>query len=151
MDPFGPFEAGRELESGHGSTVFKAQKVGDPKGDYVIKLFSPGRMMPDEPGETGSQRDPLFKDTGGSLTSLVNLQNKAAQSSPHFVPILASGDEERGAWYAARYYPRSVKGMLDRLVALENVANNRPNDAFAQASLLRYGQAQYTHMVNLVH
>ena len=36
-----------------------------------------------------------------------------------FVPILAAGHDQRGAWYATNFYARSVKGMLDRFVALE--------------------------------
>ena len=43
MEPFGPFQVGREIDSVNGATVYRAQKEGDREGEYayVVKLFSP--------------------------------------------------------------------------------------------------------------
>src|SRR5262245_30317585 len=120
MERFGPFEAGREIDSTNGSTVYKSQKEGDRKGEYVVKVFSLERLAAEESQDTRSELDPLFKDVGGSFTSRVNLQKKAAETSPYFAPIHAAGHDERGAWYATNFYSRSIKGMLERLVALES-------------------------------
>lgn len=119
MELFGPFEAGRVLDSGNGATVFEAKKEGDAKGKYVVKLFSPDRLVSEETQQVKSELDPLFKDLGASFTNRVNLQKKAAESSRYFAPILAAGHDQRGAWYATQFYARSVKGMLERIVALE--------------------------------
>ncbi|HEV2394915.1 MAG TPA: PEGA domain-containing protein [Verrucomicrobiae bacterium] len=119
MERFGAFEAGRVLDSGNGAIVYEARKEGDSKGRYVLKVFAPERLMAEEAGEERSALEPLFKDLGASFTSRVNLQKKAADSSPYFAPILAAGHDERGAWYVTRFYPRSIKAMLERIVALE--------------------------------
>jgi len=119
MENFGPFAVVRELDSAYGATVYKARKEGDRKGEYIVKVFSLERLVSEEAEGVKSELDPLFKDIGGSFTSRINLQKQAAENSPLFVPVLAAGHDERGAWYATRFYTRSVKGMLDRLVALE--------------------------------
>ncbi len=119
MENFGPFAVARELDSANGATVYKARKEGDRKGEYVVKVFSLERLVSEEGEGVKSELDPLFKDIGSSFTSRVNLQKQAAENSPLFVPVLAAGHDERGAWYATRFYTRSARGMLDRLVALE--------------------------------
>jgi hypothetical protein len=119
MELFGPFEAGRVMDSGNGATVYEAKKEGDAKGKYVVKVFSPDRLVAEEAEQVRSELDPLFKDLGASFTTRVNLQKKAAEGSRNFAPILAAGHDERGAWYATNFYARSVKGMLERIVALE--------------------------------
>src|SRR5258706_2270798 len=117
MELYGPFEAGRVIDSGEGSSVFEARKEGDPKGRYVVKVFSPERLLAEEEGEeTRIQLDPLFKDIGATFTDRINIQKAAAASSPHFVPILAAGHDQRGAWYATHFFVRSVQGMIERLV-----------------------------------
>jgi len=118
-ESFGSFQIGRELAAENGATVYKAQKEGDPKGEYVVKVFSLERLLSEEHLEAKSELDPLFKDIGGVFTHRVNLQKQAAETSPHFAPILAAGHDARGAWYATRYYARSAQGMLERLVAVE--------------------------------
>ncbi len=119
MELFGPFEVGRILDSGNGATVYEARKEGDAKGKYAVKVFSPERLVAEESNQVKSHLDPLFEDLGASFTNRVNLQKKAAEGSRHFAPILAAGHDQRGAWYATNLYARSVKGMLERIVALE--------------------------------
>ena len=119
METFGPFAVVRELDSSNGATVYKARKEGDPRGEYIVKVFSLERLVSEEGEGVKSELDPLFKDIGGSFTSRINLQKQAAEKSPLFAPILAAGHDERGAWYATYFYTRSARGMLDRLVALE--------------------------------
>ncbi len=119
MEPFGPFEAGREIDSANGATVYRAKKAGDAKGEYIVKLFSPGSAMPPDSGGAESELDPLLQDLVRAFSDRVSLQKQAAEGSPYFVPVLASGQDKRGAWYATQFYARSVNGMLDRLVALE--------------------------------
>lgn len=116
---FGSFQIGRELAAENGATVYKAQKEGDRKGEYVVKVFSLDRLLSEEHLEARSELDPLFKDIGGVFTNRVNIQKQAAETSPHFAPILAAGHDARGAWYATKYYARSAQGMLERLVAVE--------------------------------
>src|SRR5688572_21509546 len=99
MEHFGPFEVGRVLDSVNGATVYEATWEGDPKGQFVVKVFSPERLLADEQQEAKSELDPLFKDIGSSFTSRINLQKAAAEKSPYFAPILAAGRDERGAWY----------------------------------------------------
>src|SRR5580700_10967094 len=117
--PFGPFEIVREIESSAGATVYRARKEGDPKGEYAIKIFSPERLAAEQSSGDISALDPLFKDLGAAFVSSVNLQKKAADGSPLFAPILAGGQDERGAWYATRYYAGSVKRMLELFTALD--------------------------------
>ena len=118
-EPFGPFTVTGEIDSANGATVYRAKREGDHKRDYVVKLFSPARLMAADKGEVSSELDPLFQDIGRAFTSQVNLQKGAAEVSSYFVPILAAGHDHRGAWYATNFYARSVQGMLDRFVALE--------------------------------
>ncbi len=117
--PFGPFEVVREIESSTGATVYQARKEGDPKGEYALKLFSPERSAREQsPGDL-SALEPLFQDLTAAFVSSVNLQKKAAESSPLFAPILAGGVDERGAWYATGYYPATVKRLLELFAALD--------------------------------
>jgi PEGA domain/Sulfatase-modifying factor enzyme 1 len=116
---FGPFEAGREIASANGATVYRAKQAGDLKREYVIKLFSPADAAITDAGEAKAELAPLFQDLISAFISRINLQKQAAESAPWFAPILASGQDRRGAWYATHFYARSVQGMLDRLVALE--------------------------------
>lgn len=120
MEAFGPFEVTREIDAANGATVYKAQREGDRKGEFIVKVFSLERLVSEEGGAAKSDLDPLFEDIGSSFTGRVNLQKRAAEQSENFVPILAAGHDQRGAWYATNFYARSVKGMLDRFVALES-------------------------------
>src|SRR5271169_2065350 len=107
METYGPFEIGRTLDSGGGATVFEARKEGDRKGRYAVKVFSLERLVTEEQPESRSQLDPLFQDIGASFSARVSLQQQSAQLSRLFAPILASGHDERGAWYATQFYTRS--------------------------------------------
>src|SRR5271169_6631029 len=103
METYGPFEIGRTLDSGGGATVFEARKEGDRKGRYAVKVFSLERLLSEQEPENRLQLDPLFHDIGASFAARVSLQQQSAQISPYFAPILASGHDERGAWYATQF------------------------------------------------
>ena len=124
METFGPFETGRLLDSGGGATVYEARKQGDRQGRYAVKVFSLDRLVSGEPQDTATELAPLFHDIDDSFTQQVNVQKQAATGSRCFAPILDSGQDERGPWYATKFYVRSIDGMLDRLVVLE------PRDLF---------------------
>jgi PEGA domain/Sulfatase-modifying factor enzyme 1 len=145
MALFGPFEVGRTLDSNAGATVFEARKEGDPKGRFVVKVFSLERLLTEEQAETRSELDPLFKDIGASFTSRVSVQKKASEASRNFAPILAAGTDERGAWYATHFYTRSIQGMLDRLVVLDGRDIFHIVSSLAQAALVLKKTAGRSH------
>src|SRR5271169_220692 len=124
METFGPFETGRLLDSGGGATVYEARKQGDRQGRYAVKVFSLDRLVTGDQQEAATELAPLFHDLGETFTQRVNVQKQAAEGSRCFAPILDTGQDERGPWYATKFYVRSIEGMLDRLVVLE------PRDLF---------------------
>ena len=120
MEPFGVFTVGKLLaDSGAGVWLYEATKEGDRKGRYALKLVSPERLEAEPVAAAAPEHDPSFADPGAVFLKRVDRQKQAAASSPLFAPILAAGQDERGVWYVTRFYTNSVKGKLDRFVALE--------------------------------
>jgi hypothetical protein len=124
MEIFGPFETGRLLDSGGGATVYEARKEGDRKGRYAVKVFSLDQLVPEDQQAASEDLTSLFRDIGATYTEHINVQKQAAEGARCVAPILATGQDERGIWYATHFYVRSIEGMLDRLVVLE------PRDLF---------------------
>ena len=119
MQCFGLFELGPVMASGGGTTTHEARKQTDPAGRYVVKVFSPERLVPEEQADAKAALDPLLQELGAEFAGRIIAQREAAETSPCFVPIVGAGSEDRGTWYATRYYPRSVQSLLKAGVALE--------------------------------
>lgn len=116
MPTFGPYETTRELASGHGSVVYSARKAGDAADQFAVKVFTLEHLLGGP--ESGSEYDAAVADFNRKFALSVEVQNKAAQSSPHVAPILQSGHDGSIAWYVTRLYPRSIQKILDGRVAL---------------------------------
>src|SRR5438132_9799654 len=104
MPSFGSFQADREIFSDPFYTVYAARKSGDPQSEYAIKLFSLHHIDLDK--QNADVLDPLFSDIERSCVERIGVQERAAAASQFVSPILETGQDERGVWYATRFYPR---------------------------------------------
>jgi hypothetical protein len=120
MATFGSFETERETYSGPTYTVYSAKKQGDPKTEYAVKVFSVHHIGL-EP-ESATQLDPLLTDIEGACVARIGIQQKGAASSKFVASILETGSDERGVWYATKFYPRSVNKIISGRVALNREA-----------------------------
>src|SRR5712692_6549433 len=122
MGAYGSFETNRELSSAQGARVYRARQSGASAGDdFVVKVFSLESLIgPDQ--QTRSELDPLLADLSQAFTRRIELQRQAAAVSKRIAPILESGQDERGVWYATRFYPRSVHRIIAGRVALSREA-----------------------------
>jgi len=122
MGAYGSFETDRELSSAQGARVYRARQTGVSAGDdFVVKVFSLESLIgPDQ--QTRSDLDPLLADLSQAFTRRIELQRQAAAVSKRIAPILETGRDERGAWYATRFYPRSVQRIIAGRVALSREA-----------------------------
>jgi hypothetical protein len=116
MASFGSFETERETYSGPTYTVYSAKKQGDPKTDYAVKVFSVHHIGLE--AESATQLDPLLSDIENACVQRIGVQQKAAEASKLVAPILETGSDERGVWYATTFYPRSVNKIISGRVAL---------------------------------
>jgi hypothetical protein len=133
MATFGSFETERETYSGPTYTVYSAKKQGDPKTDYAVKVFSVHHIGL-EP-ESATQLDPLLSDIEGACVGRIAVQQKAAASSKFVASILETGSDERGVWYATKFYPRSVNKIISGRVALNREALQHIILSIAQGAL----------------
>jgi len=117
MGSYGPYETNREIGSGYGSTVYSARKTGEGADSYAVKVYSIDSLVGDNP-ENRAALDPLLHDLDRTLTSRIELQKKAAESSRYVAPILESGQEGQEVWYATRLYPRSLQKIIAGHVSL---------------------------------
>src|SRR5215475_4001837 len=120
MATFGSFETERETYSGPTYTVYGAKKQGDPKTDYAVKVFSVHHIGLE--AESAAQLDPLLSDIEKACVQRIGVQQKAAEASKLVAPILETGTDERGVWYATTFYPRSVNKIISGRVALNREA-----------------------------
>ncbi len=122
MGAYGSFETNRELSSAQGARVYSARRAGVSAGDdFVVKVFSLESLIDGDP-ETRSDLDPLLADLSQAFTRRIELQRQAAGASARIAPILETGKDERGVWYATRFYPRSVHKIIAGRVALSREA-----------------------------
>ncbi len=135
MQCFGLFELGPVIASGGGTITYEARKQTDPAGRYVVKVFDPEQLVPKEASEAKAELTPLLQEFGAEFAGRVQVQKEAAEGSSCFVPILGAGYEDRGTWYATRYYPRSVQGLLEGGIALEAPDIFHILDGLVQAAL----------------
>jgi hypothetical protein len=133
MASFGSFETERETYSGPTYTVYTAKKQGDPKAEYAVKVFSVHHIGL-EP-ESATQLDPLLSDIEGACVARIAIQQKAAAASKFVAPIFETGSDERGVWYATKFYPRSVNKIISGRVALNREALQHIILSIAQGAL----------------
>src|ERR1043166_7376304 len=116
MASFGSFETEREIYSGPLYTVYSARKAGDPRTEYAVKVFSLHHAAFDT--ESAAQLDPLLTDLERSCSDRIATQQQAAAGSKYVAPVLETGKDDRGVWYATYFYPRSVNRIISGRVAL---------------------------------
>jgi hypothetical protein len=132
MALFGSFETGREVYSDPGYTVFSAHKQGDSLTEYALKVFRfpVSELEAELAGQTAS-REELEQTRLNSLA----VQESAAAASRFVAPIFEKGKNERGVWYATRFYPRSVNKMMSGKVALPRASLEHIIRSIAQGAL----------------
>ncbi len=133
MASFGSFETEREVYSGATYSVYNAKKQGDSKTEYAIKVFSAHHITL-EP-EAAEQLDPLLSDIERACVDRIAVQQKAAATSKFIAPILENGRDERGVWYATKFYPRSVNKIISGHVALNRESLQHIILSIAQGAL----------------
>jgi hypothetical protein len=134
MASFGSFETDREIYSEPSYTVFSARKSGDPKSDsYAIKIFSLQQL--DLGAEAAAELEPLVTDLERLCVNRIAVQQQAAAASKYVSPILESGKDERGVWYATKFFPRSVNKIISGRVALNQEALHHIIQCVAQGAL----------------
>src|ERR1051326_1867788 len=116
MASFGSFQIEREVYSGSTYTVYSARKSDDPQTEYALKVFALQRS--DFDAETASQLSPLISDLERACAERIAVQKKAAEVSEFVTPVLETGHDEGGVWYATKFYPRSVNRLITGKVAL---------------------------------
>src|SRR5436190_3657361 len=112
MASFGSFETHREVYSGNSYTVYSAKKTGDPKTEYAIKLF---HLSVDE--SSAEDLETLLRDLERSCADRIAVQQQAAAQSAFIAPVIETGQDERGVWYATLFYPLSVHRLISNKVA----------------------------------
>ena len=131
MATFGSFETEREVYSDLIYAVYNARKTDDPNGEYAVKVFRlPDRGLESEIAP-GARRDELERDR---LSSIL-VQQQAAATSAFVAPILETGNDSRGLWYATRFYPRSVNKLMTGKVALPRASLEYIVRSIAQGAL----------------
>jgi len=112
MATFGKFETVRELSSFHGADVYVARQNGEsPPRDYVVKVFALNHSFGDDE-QTKTDLQPLVSDLNRTFTQRISVQKMAAANSPRVAPIIDSGSDNQGPWYATRFYPRTLQKMI---------------------------------------
>jgi hypothetical protein len=133
MALFGSFQTEREVYSNPIYTVYSARKAGDAKTEYAVKVFSIQQVGFDP--ETTTELAPLLVDIESSRSQSIGVQEKASAGSRFIAPVLEKGQDERGIWYATKFYPRSVNKIIIGKVSLTREALQHVVGAVAQGAL----------------
>jgi hypothetical protein len=133
MASFGSFETDREVYSGTAYTVYSARKTGDPQTEYAVKVFSLHGLGLET--EAATELDTLLNDLERACVGRITVQQQAAAASKYVTPILEHGRDERGVWYATKFYPRSVNKIISGRVALSRDALEHIVRAMAEGAL----------------
>ncbi len=132
MALFGSFETEREVYSDPIYAVYLARKSGDPGGEYAVKVF----RLPANDLEAQLTGQPLSREQlEQARRKSVSLQELAATGSRFISPVLERGQDERGVWYATRFYQRSVNKMMSGKVALPRASLEHIISSIAQGAL----------------
>jgi hypothetical protein len=133
MALFGSFETEREVYSDPIYRVYSARRSGEPKVDYALKVFSI-QQIGFEP-EAAQDLAPLLVDIEGSRLQSIEVQAQGAATSKCIAPVFEKGHDERGVWYATRFYHRSVNKIIIGKVALTRDAVLHVIRSIAQGAL----------------
>ena len=115
MATFGSFETQQEAYSDLVYSVYTARKRGDSSEQYAIKVFRlPDEGLVAEVSSSAAGRDELER----ARLNSIDIQQQTAAVSPFVAPVLETGNDLRGIWYATRFYPRSINKMMSGKVAL---------------------------------
>ncbi|MEO8427408.1 MAG: PEGA domain-containing protein [Verrucomicrobiota bacterium] len=133
MASFGSFETDREVYSDLFYTVYAARKSGDPEAEYAVKVFAVQRLG--LATETMIEREALPGNLERSPAEAIAVQKKGAAASTFITPVLETGHDERGVWYATKFYPRSVNKILSGRVTLTRDALHHIIRSIAQGAL----------------
>lgn len=128
MEQYGSYEVIKELSAAQGFVVYLARAksggIAAAEG-FVVKAFSSGDFIG---GGTQLWRRGEFKsvplkprvyaDPEAFLNAVRKQQRASSQGSPYIAPVVGSGRDERGAWYATRFYPHSIKNIIEGRVSL---------------------------------
>src|SRR5262245_46485369 len=112
MANYGSYEAIREVYSAPGLTVHSARKAGTRREpEFAVKVFTPdfNTLMEAEAAGDSSNAIEQFELRAKNR---IEVQKKAAETSPHVAPVLESGVGNGEAWYVTRFYPRSVNRLI---------------------------------------
>src|SRR5947208_749558 len=132
MALFGSFETDREVYSGPIYTVYSARKRGDPSPEYALKVFSIQQVGFDP---EAADLAPLLVDIQGSRIQCIEIQAQASGISKCIAPVYEKGQDDRGVWYATRFYPRSVNKIILGRVTLTRDALLHVIRSIAQGAL----------------
>src|SRR4051812_3942147 len=133
MASFGSFEPEQEVYSGTEYTVYSARKAGDPQTEYAVKVFA--IRAPGVDAESAEVLGPLLRDLENTFTERVALQARAAEASQYVAPVFETGRDERGVWYATRFYARSVNQLVTRKVEISAAALKHIVSSIIQGAL----------------
>ena len=114
MESYGSYEVTREISSVQGRTVFGAHKSGEAKSDgFVVKLFLASSSPGTDPGGPG-------EESVAAGARAIELQKQASSASRLVVPVLETGQDERGRWWVSKLYSRSVQKVIAGRVSLSS-------------------------------
>ena len=128
MEQYGSYEVVKELSAAQDFVVYRARLKSSgvaADGDFVIKAFVSQGFVG---GGTQLWRRSELKsvpleqrvhtDAEAFLDAVRKQQKAGSQGSPYIAPIVGSGQDERGCWYATRFYPHSIKNIIEGRVSL---------------------------------
>ncbi len=129
---FGSFDCVAEVYSDSIYTVYSARKRGDPVTEYAIKLFrltAEGSQI----GQAVQARSP--EEVRKELSSRIQVQQCGAVASAFIAPILESGQDARGVWYATNFYHRAANKIMLGSVALPRASLEHVIRSIARGAL----------------
>src|SRR6185369_17104158 len=123
MEQYGSYEVIKELSAAQGFAVYLVRtKAGGIASDagFVVKAFSSVDSIGADT-QLWCRRElklvPLKPRVSANPEAFLNAirkqQRASSQGSPYIAPVVGCGQDERGAWYATRFYPRSIKSIIE--------------------------------------
>src|SRR4051794_26888944 len=102
MKSYGSFQTTEVIASTEGILVYKARKgVSDT---FALKVFSLEHFARKDEEKAKSFSDLFY--------NRIEIQKKAALTSPYIAQVFEFGLNDESAWYATTYYPGSIQRLL---------------------------------------